>query len=102
MRFLLLIAIATSPLLAEQQPWEIAAGGRMSFDVASVKPVDREAFHVPSFPLDSGEAFVPTGGRFSAVFPLRVYVQFAYKRPQASGETTTAFAGLPRWFTEQP
>src|SRR5262245_42302136 len=40
--------------------WQIAAGGKMTFEVASVK---RGAFVPPSFPLDVGDAMTPTGGR---------------------------------------
>ena len=101
MRLLFLFAALAATVLAQQQPWETAAGGKKSFDVTSVKPVERDAFHIPSFPLDSGEAFVETGGRFTAVFPLRVYVQFAYKLNLTPEAMTAAFAGMPKWVGEQ-
>lgn len=89
MKPLLLIAVAASAGLAQQQPWEVAAGGKMSFDVASVKLTTGDAFHLPAFPLDNGNAPPNSGGRFSGVFPLQVYIQFAYK-PARTGT-------LPQW-----
>ena len=56
--------------------WQTAAGGKMAFEVASVKPA--KGFRPPNFPLDSGDAKTP-GGRFSVTFPLVSYVAFAYK-----------------------
>src|SRR5437016_7666798 len=58
--------------------WQIAAGGKMAFEVASVKP-DPGQFRPPNFPLDAGDAYRPVGGRFSADFPLTTYITFAYK-----------------------
>ncbi len=89
MKPLLLITTMASTLLAQQPTWAIAAGGKMSFEVASVKPTTGNAFHLPAFPLDSGDAPPNTGGRFSGVFPLQVYIQFAYK-PAMIGT-------LPKW-----
>ena len=56
--------------------WQTAAGGKMAFEVASVKPA--KMFRRPNFPLDPGDAKTP-GGRFSATFSLVDYVAFAYK-----------------------
>ncbi|HEY4086729.1 MAG TPA: TIGR03435 family protein [Bryobacteraceae bacterium] len=58
------------------QDWQTAAGGRMRFDVAGIKP--STAFKPPNFPLDPGDAKT-AGGRMSVVFPLITYVAFAYK-----------------------
>src|SRR5580692_11435398 len=59
--------------------WQIAAGGKMAFEVASIRPSDPGKFTPPAFPLDAGDAYASTGGRFSADFPLSVYITFAYK-----------------------
>jgi hypothetical protein len=45
--------------------WQIAAGGKMAFEVASVKP-DPGAFRPPNFPLSDNDSYGPVGGRFSA------------------------------------
>lgn len=74
--------------------WQAAAGGKMSFDVASVKPstFTREA----SFPLDDGNAYVP-GGRLVASFPPMVLHQIAYKLGGSLQERAAALAHLPKW-----
>jgi bla regulator protein BlaR1 len=90
------------PLLHAQSTdtdWEKAAGGKMSFDVASVKQnmaiFSSETLH-EGVPLSASEEFVPTGGLFAAKnIPLIWYVRFAYKL------TTTQFGEvadqLPKW-----
>jgi uncharacterized protein (TIGR03435 family) len=56
--------------------WQIAAGGKAEFEVASVKPA--KGIRPPIFPLNLGDA-KPSGGRFSFTFPLLPYIAFAYK-----------------------
>jgi bla regulator protein blaR1 len=76
--------------------WQINAGGKKSFDVASVK-LDTGAFTPPLFPLDSSDAYRPTGGRFKAAFSLPVYIQFAYKFRFTQEQAQTAQTHLPKW-----
>jgi bla regulator protein blaR1 len=64
---------AQSPYVPD---WQIAAGGKMAFDVASVKPTT--GFKLSNFPLTPGDA-KPPGGRFSAGMSLPIYINFAYK-----------------------
>src|ERR1700722_9085308 len=78
-------------VLAQTPAWETAAGGAMSFEVASIKPT--KTFLPPLFPLDPGDAYATTNGRFKAVFPLSIYVHFAYKLPNASIDEKT----FPKW-----
>jgi uncharacterized protein (TIGR03435 family) len=70
--------------------WQTAAGGRMAFETASVKP--SRMFKIPGFPLDNRDAKT-LGGRFSASFPLSGYISFAYK---LSAYETAALAQLPK------
>lgn len=72
--------------------WEIAAGGKLAFDVASVKPTDIPK--LPSFPLDNGNTKTP-GGRFSASFGLAIYIGFAYKLNPSQARALPA--QLPKW-----
>jgi hypothetical protein len=65
----------TSPTLPQ---WQIAAGRKMAFEVASVKPYPG-AYRSAHFPLDAGSAYMFSGGRFSAAFPVFVYILFAWK-----------------------
>ena len=82
---------------AQEAPdWEKVAGGKRSFEVASVK-LDPGPFRPPSFPLDPGEAYRPVGDRFSADFPLLTYISFAYKLTAGSDQRQAMLASLPQW-----
>jgi hypothetical protein len=74
------IAMLRTPAIRGQDAvdWQTKAGGKMSFEIASVKQ-DTGPFRSPNFPLDSGDAFAVTGGRFFADFALTTYISFAYK-----------------------
>jgi uncharacterized protein (TIGR03435 family) len=82
--------------------WEKAAGGKMSFDVVSVKqdtaglPPSGPAPH-SNIPLFSGSVFPPNGGRLS-ITNLRLpdFIVFAYKIGSAS-EANALSSQLPRW-----
>ena len=76
--------------------WQIAAGGKKAFEVASVK-LDPGPFRPPNFPLDAGDAFRPVGGRFSADFPLLTYITFAYKVTLTQDQRQALLAHLPAW-----
>jgi uncharacterized protein (TIGR03435 family) len=72
--------------------WQTAAGGKMAFDAASVKPSTGLLF--PDFPLNSNNA-KPPGNSLSAAFPLETFISFAYKLNAA--ELRTAEAHWPAW-----
>ena len=79
MRHVVLASFLTIAALPAQPPdgtdWQKAAGGKMAFDVASIKPA--KSPRLPNFPLNNGDA-KPPGGRFSASFSLAIYIGFAY------------------------
>lgn len=54
-------------------------------------------FASPSFPLDEGDAFRPTGNAFHADFPLTVFIQFAYKFRLPPEQMQSVLARLPKW-----
>src|SRR5262249_49925158 len=74
--------------------WQTAAGGKMAFEVSSMK---RGSFVPPSFPLDVGDSFTPTGGRFIANFPLLQLITFAYKFAPAPQQREFWAGQLPDW-----
>jgi hypothetical protein len=51
------------------------------------------------FPLDAGNGYRFTGGRFSAAFPLFVFIEFAYKLTLTSEQLHELLATLPKWIT---
>jgi bla regulator protein BlaR1 len=101
----LLVACIASVAFASQSPdapdWQAAAGGKMAFEVASVK-LSTATFSPPNFPLDSGDAFTnmrtkePPRGYFKADFPLMVFIQFAYKLVASSEQMKSLQASLPK------
>ncbi len=80
--------------------WQIAAGGKMAFDVASVKLSPPDAPLNSLFPLDNGDSYRPTAGRFKSNFPLWVYLQFAYKHRFTPDQTHAMLAHLPKWVSD--
>jgi bla regulator protein BlaR1 len=81
--------------------WQIDAGGKMAFDVASVKPNKSvPARPTSNIPLDSDDDFTPTGGLFSATdFPLLEYTRFAYKlTPEQSQDLQSQLPKLANTF----
>jgi uncharacterized protein (TIGR03435 family) len=92
----LALGVMNAPLRA-QTDWQAAAGGKMAFDVASIKPSAPEAVAYPAFPLDDGNAFTQTGGRFRAIFPLPAFIYFAYKIAHTPDQRQAMLAHLPKW-----
>ncbi len=81
--------------------WQKDAGGRMEFDVASVK---LNTSGVPpsgdmpysNFPLGPGDVYNPNGGLFTATnLPLISFLAFAYK--MSVFEINSARSQLPKW-----
>jgi uncharacterized protein (TIGR03435 family) len=79
----------SSPARAEATPqipqWQIDAGLKMSFDVASVTADTAKPSRTnvsSNISMGRGDYYSPTGGLFLATnFPLADYVAFAYKLP---------------------
>lgn len=74
------MGILNAPPVRAQEAvdWQKAAGGKMAFEVASVK-ASQGAFVPSNFPLDPSDSYGATNGRISAESPLSGYIQFAYK-----------------------
>jgi bla regulator protein blaR1 len=77
--------------------WQTAAGGKMSFEVASIRPSKPGTFTPPSFPLSPDDSYTPTAGLFRADFPLMVYIEFAYKLWLTREQRASIVAHLPKW-----
>jgi bla regulator protein blaR1 len=82
--------------------WETAAGGKMAFEVASVKP-DNGPFRIPNFGMDDSDSFgaTPPGNRFFADFGVISYVLFAYKLSLTGDQMQAMVAHLPSWVASQ-
>lgn len=83
--------------------WQIDAGSKMAFEVASIKPGKPDTFVPPNFPVGPDDAFInaqtkePPNGRFSASFPLSAYIVFAYKLRETAGQREAMLSHLPKW-----
>ena len=77
--------------------WQTVAGGKLAFEVASVRLSKPGTFQPPSFPLSVDDSYAETGGIFSADFPLEVYISFAYKLQPTSELRSVMLAQLPKW-----
>jgi bla regulator protein blaR1 len=77
--------------------WEQAAGGKMSFEVASIRPSAPTGYSQSNFSLDPGDGDPPTGGVLSADFPLSVYIMFAYKLWLTNDQINAMLAQQPKW-----
>lgn len=78
--------------------WEAKAGGKMSFEVASIR--QGSGGSRASFALDVGDGYAATGGRFSANFSLSTYISFAYKVSITPEQNQAILAHLPKWVAE--
>ena len=76
----LVVGILNAPAIRAQDAtdWQTRAGGKMAFDVASVKP-SKGPFVPANFPLDPSDYYGATNGRLSANDTLAAYIEFAYK-----------------------
>ena len=55
----------------EVPEWQVKAGGKLSFEVASVKPSLDQPFRPPSFPLSDDDSFNDRGGHFFVILTDR-------------------------------
>jgi uncharacterized protein (TIGR03435 family) len=102
---ILAIVIAGAPLTplaaqSQKPDWQAAAGGRMSFDSATVIPnkAGTRAPTISNFPLGPGDVYVPNGGQFRAMgFSLSGYIVFAYKL--SSSQEEYLLSHLLKWAT---
>jgi uncharacterized protein (TIGR03435 family) len=92
-------ATASAPSQATTPQWQIDAGGKMEFDIASVKqdtaPQTEQTVN-SNIPLGPMDMFTPTGGLLSSTnFPLSQYMIFAYKFTPAQFQAVQS--QLPKW-----
>jgi uncharacterized protein (TIGR03435 family) len=84
---------AQSPTVPQ---WQVDAGGKMAFDVASVKQNKSGSPPHADFSLDNGNSYAANGGLFSVTgFPVAAYIAFAYKL--TPGQRQFLQPSLPKW-----
>jgi bla regulator protein BlaR1 len=83
---------------AKVPDWQTAAGGKMEFAVASIRPGKPGEFTYPNFPNSVDDSYTAgPNDSFVAGFTLETYIEFAYKLRPSSDERRAMYANLPRW-----
>lgn len=94
------LGIAQSPQ-PKVPAWQTAAGGKLSFDVASIRPTKPGEFTLPNFPMSPDDSYSPNGGLLTADFPVMTYIEFAYKLWLAPAQRKALLATLPKWIDDE-
>lgn len=96
----LAVTAAVEPGIVGQAPdepaWERAAGGKMEFEVASVR-LNPGPPEPSNFRLSPDDAYTATGGLLNADFPLATYIEFAYKIQLTREQFEAMYAHVPKW-----
>jgi bla regulator protein blaR1 len=95
---------AASQTLAEPQSmpaWQKSAGGKMEFEVASVRPSEPGSSPGANMSMNVGDYLHPTGGLFTGNLPLVTYIAFAYKLPLDHEQGKLLLDSLPKWAATQ-
>lgn len=79
---------------------QTAAGGKMEFEVASVKPAEPGTPFATNVALNGMDGTAPSGNLFSANAPLMAYLLFAYKISD-SNQGRAIYDKLPAWAKTQ-
>jgi hypothetical protein len=66
--------------------WQVAAGEKLTFDAASIRPTEPGKFTPPNFPLGVDESYTATRGRLTGVFPLWPLISCAYMGVRAPSQ----------------
>jgi bla regulator protein blaR1 len=93
-------SLAFGQTTAAAPDWQIAAGGNLAFEVASIRLTKPGAARPPSIPMENDDAMRPSGGTFRADFPVWVFIQFAYKLN--ADQCKILRDSLPKWATGDP
>jgi uncharacterized protein (TIGR03435 family) len=89
-------ATTQQPLSSGMPDWQVAAGKKLAFEVATIKPNPSEDPPKVNFTLGPGDTYAKTGGRFLASnISLLDYIRFAYKL--TDGQIEILQANAPKW-----
>jgi bla regulator protein BlaR1 len=77
--------------------WQTAAGGKMEFEVASIRTAEPGARRRSNVSLTVEDEAIRSGGRFSSTAPLAKYIDFAYKLMLVGSQWDAVYGRLPKW-----
>lgn len=81
--------------------WQIEAGGRASFEAASIRPATPDVPLISNMQVGPQVNFTPTGGLFVAEATIERYIYFAYKIFPTAPQREALIATMPKWFAKQ-
>jgi bla regulator protein blaR1 len=81
--------------------WQKAAGGKMEFEVASIRPAPPGASWHSNMDFSVEDAAIPPGGHLSATTQLGGMVNFAYKLLLAGSRANEVYGHLPKWVSKE-
>jgi uncharacterized protein (TIGR03435 family) len=89
-------AVTSQSISSGMRNWQIAGGGKLSFEVATIKPNFSDDSPKVNFTLGPGDTYAATAGRFLASnISLLDYIRFAYKL--TDGQIEILQANAPKW-----
>jgi uncharacterized protein (TIGR03435 family) len=78
--------------------WQVRAGKKLGFEVATIRPNASDDSPKVNFTLGPGDSYTQTGGRFLASnISLLDYIRFAYKL--TDGQIEILQASAPKWIS---
>jgi bla regulator protein blaR1 len=98
----IVVGLLNAPAIRAQNStdWQAKAGGKMAFQVASIKP-GKGAYDPSNASLTPWDDYAPAGGHFRADASLLTYIEFAYKL-WPNDPQSREFAHLPKWVASDP
>jgi bla regulator protein blaR1 len=91
---------APAPQSPADPDWQVAATGKMSFEVASIRP--SEPGTIPAnISMETDDNYRSTGGLFTADRTLETYINFAYKLHPTPEQREAMYGHMPKWVATQ-
>jgi bla regulator protein BlaR1 len=84
----------------EMPDWQKAAGGKLEFEVASIKPIEPGKRIESNVALNTDNELVPPGGRMVVQGTLSDLIEFAYKLMPTREQEQTMLSRVPKWVAD--
>src|ERR1700733_14882942 len=85
----------------EMPDWQKAAGGKMEFEVAAIKPAEPGKRIEANISLNIDNEPVPAGGRLVVRGTLSDLIEFAYKLMTTREQEQTTLSRVPKWVASE-
>lgn len=95
------VTLGLAQATQEMPDWQKAAGGKMEFEVASIKPAEPGKHIESNIALNIDNEPVPPGGRLIVQGTLSSLIEFAYKLMPTREQEQTMLSHLPKWVASE-